>query len=172
MILEASTGLPGFGIFPANMKRRVINRTGATLSTGMIAMLDVAQSATEVTTVTLGDDNGIWSNVVLPTAAAIDCDIPAFFCIALSDIADNASGICMFHGICDALCESATGGAGTVGARLSPTTAGVLDATSASAASERIVAMLMEAFTARTAAEALSKVYFNGLVPLGIYATA
>ena len=66
------------------------NRTGATRKKGDIVMLDVAQTATETTSVVVGGEESIYANVVLPATAGL-----AFFpmyVVGDDEIEDNKKG--------------------------------------------------------------------------------
>lgn len=72
------------------------NRTGATLKKGHIVMLDVLKTATETTSVVVGDEAGIYANVVAPATAGL-----AFFpmyVVGDDEIEDNKKGYLIASG--------------------------------------------------------------------------
>lgn len=75
------------------------NRTGATLTTGQIAMLDLAGTQAETTSITVGAASSAFANVGPVTQQGHDDGFPIV--VALEDIADNATGRFCLQGIVD-----------------------------------------------------------------------
>lgn len=71
------------------------NRSGSDRIIGDIVMLDLLQSATETTTITYGDESGVFANVVMPATAGL-ATFPMYVC--LEDIADNDKGLMLACG--------------------------------------------------------------------------
>jgi len=76
------------------------NRTGGDRLQGDIVMLDLMQTATETTTITYGDEAGVFANVVLPATAGLSA-FPMYVC--LEDIADNELGLMLACGPASAM---------------------------------------------------------------------
>jgi len=87
-----------YQVFDEPIKRKFINRTGATLLKGHLAMQDVKNASTYGTTV----DNASTSTLVnLTPATQTEFDLGQPVVAAAEDIANNAEGYCFIYGFCE-----------------------------------------------------------------------
>lgn len=89
-----------YGIQMPTLRVPLWNRTGSAASNGQLVMLDLAKSATEVTSYTIGLSTSAYGNFVDPTTAGASTDR---FYMGLVDesggIGDDESGMVLLHGI-------------------------------------------------------------------------
>ena len=175
-----NTGGPDIfgGFFPqSDQPVNCMKRSGSAVAQGQVVMLDMAASATEITTNDsnsylpgAGDAAGdsVWNTVVNPTAGAVQ-NGGTFFgvCLDVAGVADNAIGSFQFYGLIEdasvlriGASQSTVGGAPlTVVASATSTFDPVV------ATNERIVAMYLDAEdTSLTNAELKRVFLHNGVL--------
>ncbi len=69
---------------------KAYNRSGGTRKKGDILMADLLQTATETTSITLGDDANVLANLVLPATAGLSM-FPMYVCLS-DTVEDNKLG--------------------------------------------------------------------------------
>ncbi len=94
-------GLTRLGdIFPLDANQ-FINRTGATLLKGSVAMLDILGTQAETTSIIEGDEASSYANLTPITQLAYDSGFPIV--VALEDVDDNQKGNFVLSGITQVL---------------------------------------------------------------------
>jgi hypothetical protein len=91
---------PFGGAYPASVTALVYNRTGATLSKGSVATLDLAQTTTEVTKAIPGQEGSVFGNIRSVVNGNSSINAPQV--ILLEDIADDAAGLVCLRGVVQA----------------------------------------------------------------------
>ena len=81
---------------------RFVNRTGATLYRGQIAMLDLRKTQAESTNLTPGDSASGLGNLTPCVQTDLNNGIPCV--VALEDISDNVEGTCLIYGFAEIMC--------------------------------------------------------------------
>jgi hypothetical protein len=167
---------PAGGAYPEMVKVRVMNRAGAALSKGTVAILDILQSQAEVTTAVPGVEGSIFGNIRGVYTAGLDAHAPQV--ILLEDIADNAEGYVCLRGVVHALVgtsNTATDAAASTGEFVEPANAkSFFDLAGSFSVGHKVCALLLEdtsTFTVNGTSE-LRLVLFDGLFGHGLYAAS
>ena len=114
-LLFQPTGPPGGGIGATNLTTIVTMRGGAAVL-GDVLQFDLECTDGDVSNYFPGHENSAWNNVIDPTTFAVTGQVPALFCVALEDIADNARGKVCYWGCVDAFIITSDGNTYTIGA--------------------------------------------------------
>lgn len=81
----------GIGDFVPNIEHQFWNRTGATLTKGQVAMVDLIGTQAESTSIIPGADGSCFGNLTPVTQASLENGFPIVVCLDDS-VADNALG--------------------------------------------------------------------------------
>jgi hypothetical protein len=157
------------------VKARVVNRAGATLVKGSVAVMDILQSQAETTTATPGVEGSIFGNIRGVYTAALDAHAPQV--ILLEDIDDNAEGYVCLRGVVQALVgtsNASTDASATAGEFVEPASAkAFFDLAGSFTVGHKVTATLLEDTSTFTNGQSeLRLVLFDGLFGHGLYAAS
>jgi hypothetical protein len=88
---------PAIGDVFGRVTGRCINRTGATLLRGQVAMLDWSAADGDTTTIPPGASTSRFVNTIKPTTAGIEAGVPHVICLNDS-VADNVEFDALYYG--------------------------------------------------------------------------
>lgn len=171
-VFVKASGGPGHGIFPDEIKARMVNRRGSAFAKGDACMVDLGAASTEITTndsdsyKLLGDTSNVWRTIIAVDAQAVNFGIIGVV-TEVGGIADNAEGEVAFYGVLPEAKVSDTVASANIqpGDALVAASAKVyLDANVLS--TERIVGIYVDAQTTAVSAR-LKRVFFNGFTGWG-----
>lgn len=90
---------PPLGLPADKETLRLMNRTGAPLTIGMVVQLDLHSVATETTNYQVGDDNSVFANAILVSAGTNTVGLSVgWFALVEEAAADNFSFRCRVRG--------------------------------------------------------------------------
>ena len=137
---------------------KLTNRSGATTGKGEVVMLDIGGTAAEVTALAgPGGSDSPWANYVDTAETDNNVAIAGIFAIALEEIVNDATGLCLLRGLST---YTAVDGSTIIGSALVPQADGEL--LLAATTGYKVVALALEADTANVAT-----VLFDGINGLG-----
>lgn len=99
--MSTGKGLHRLGDVLPRRTATFINRTGATILLGELAMMDLAGTQAEVTTTAPGDAGSHYANLTPITQAGYDAGYPIVVCMEPAGVADNAKGEFLLEGVTD-----------------------------------------------------------------------